>query len=156
YRLPRARADMVLAVLLGVQIIDLSGMTAVIRAQSADAGQRQLYVFTPDPRWNRAIAAAHDVTFVPPDATRHLALFQEVAWRAVGQGKPVRLIYAARDSVATTERLEREQAAFDAGQVDPDRLYILAPGIKIPASARVRFATLDAVPVILPRGALSR
>ncbi len=156
YRLPRARAEVLLAVLLGVQIIDLSGMAAVIRAQSADAAGHRLYVFTPDPRWDRAVAAARDVTFVPPDATRHLALFQEVAWRAVGQGKPVRLIYAARDSLATTERLAREQAAFDAGQVDPDRLYILAPGIKVPASAQARLATLDTVPVILPRGALIR
>ena len=155
YRLPRSRADVLLAALLAVQIVDLSGMAAVIRAQS-DAGKRQLYVFTPDPRWDRAVAAARDVTFVPPDATRHLALFQEVAWRAVGQGKPVRLIYAARDSVATTERLKRELAAFDAGQVDPDRLYVLAPGVAVPAAARARFTMLDNVPVILPRGALTR
>jgi hypothetical protein len=145
-----------MAGLLAVQVVDLSGMAAVIRAQSAEAGKHRLYVFTPDPRWNRAVAGARDVTFVPPDATRHLALFQEVAWRAVAQGKPVRLIYAARDSVATTRRLDREQAAFEAGRVDPDRFYVLAPGVTVPANARPRFAVLDAVPVILPRGALTR
>ena len=156
YRLPRSRADLLMAGLLAVQIVDLSGMAAVIRAQSAEAGKHRLYVFTPDPRWNRAVAGARDVTFVPPEATRHLALFQEVAWRAVGQGKPVRLIYAARDSVATTRRLDREQAAFEAGRVDPVRFYVLAPGVTVPANARPRFAVLDAVPVILPRGALTR
>lgn len=156
YRLPKPRADMVLALLLAAQIVDLSGMAAVIRAQSAEAGDHKLYVFTPDPRWDRAVAAARDVTFVPPDATRHLALFQEVAWRAAGEGKPVRLIYAARDSLATTERLKREQAAFEAGQIDPDRLYVLAPSIKVPAEAQARLMWLDTIPVIVPRGALIR
>lgn len=154
YRLPKPRADMLLAGLLAIQIVDLSAMAAVIRAQSAEAGKHQLYVFTPDPRWDRAVAAARDVTFVPPDATRHLALFQEVAWRAVGRGKPIRLIYAARDSIATVERLKREQAAFDAGRIDPDRLYVLAPDIAVPAGAKVRLARLDNVPVVLPVGAL--
>lgn len=156
YRLPRARADGLLALLLAVQIVDLSGMAAVIRAQSADAGEHRLYRFTPDPRWDRAVATARDVAFVPPDATRDLSLFQEVAWRGVGQGKPVRLVYAARDSVATTERLRREQAAFEAGQLDPDRLYVLAPDVVVPAAARPRLARLDGVPVILPVSALTR
>lgn len=155
YRLPRAQADGLLALLLAVQIIDLSGMAAVIRARSAEAGAHRLYVLTPDPRWDSAVAAARDVTFVPPDAIRDLSLFQEVAWRAVGQGKPVRLVYAARDSIATVERQRREQAAFTAGQVDPHRLYILAPSVAIPAAAAGRLARIDNVPVILPVGALT-
>jgi len=156
YRLPQARADTLLAFLLAVQIVDLSGMAAMIRAQSAEAGAHRLYVFTPDPRWDRAVAAASDVAFVPPDATRDLSLFQEVAWRAVGQGKPVRLVYAARDSVATAERQRRELAAFMAGQVDPHRLYVLSPDVAVPAAAAARFARIDNVPVILPVGALTR
>jgi hypothetical protein len=156
YRLPRAQADGLLALLLAVQIVDLSGMAAVIRAQSAEAGAHRLYVFTPDPRWDRAVAAASDVAFVPPDATRDLSLFQEVAWRAVGQGKPVRLVYAARDSVATADRQRRELAAFMAGQVDPHRLYVLAPDVAVPAAAAGRFARIDNIPVILPVGALTR
>jgi hypothetical protein len=156
YRLPRAQADGLLALLLAVQILDLSGMAAVVRAQSAEAGVHRLYVLTPDPRWGRAIAAARDVTFVPPDATRDLSLFQEVAWRAVGQGKPVRLVYAARDSVATVERQRRELAAFAAGQIDPHRLYVLAPDTAVPAAAAARFARIDNIPVILPVGALTR
>lgn len=156
YRLPRAQADGLLAFLLAVQIVDLSSMAAVIRAQSAEAGAHRLYVFTPDPRWDRAVAAARDVTFVPPDATRDLSLFQEIAWRAVGQGKPVRLVYAARDSVATADRQRRELATFTAGRVDPRRLYVLAPGVAVPAAAAGRFARIDNVPVILPVGALTR
>jgi hypothetical protein len=156
YRLPRAQADGLLALLLAVQILDLSGMAVVIRAQSAEAGAHRLYVFTPDPRWDRAVAAARDVTFVPPDATRDLSLFQEIAWRAAGQGKPVRLVYAARDSIATVERQQRELAAFTAGHIDPHRLYILAPNVAIPVAAAGRFARIDSVPVILPIGALDR
>lgn len=156
YRLPRAQADGLLALLLAVQIVDLSGMVAVVRAQSAEAGAHRLYVLTPDPRWDRAIATASDVTFVPPDATRDLSLFQEVAWRAVGQGKPVRLVYAARDSVATVRRQQREWAAFAAGQIDPHRLYVLAPDVAVPVAAAHRFARIDNVPVILPVGALTR
>ena len=156
YRLPRAQADGLLALLLAVQIVDLSGMAVVVRAQSAEAGAHRLYVLTPDPRWDRAVAAASDVTFVPPDATRDLSLFQEVAWRAVGQGKPVRLVYAARDSVATIERQRRELAAFTAGQIDPHRLYVLASDVAVPAVATGRFTRIDNIPVILPIGALTR
>jgi len=156
YRLPRAQADGLLALILAVQLIDLSGMAAVVRAQSAEAGAHRLYVLTPDPRWDAAVSAARDVTFVPPDATRDLALFQEVAWRAAGQGKPVRLVYAARDSVATVQRQQRELAAFAAGQVDPHRLYVLGPDVVVPPAAAQRFARIDNVPVILPVGALTR
>jgi len=156
YRLPRAQADGLLALLLAIQIVDLSGMAAVVRAQSSEAGAHRLYVLTPDPRWDRAVAAASDVTFVPPDATRDLSLFQEIAWRAASQGKPVRLVYAARDSIATVARRRRELAAFTAGQVDPHRLYILAPNVPIPAAAARRFVRIDNVPVILPIGALGR
>ena len=156
YRLPRAQADALLVLLLTIQIVDLSGMAAVIRAQSAEAGTHRLYVFTPDPRWDRAVAVASDVAFVPPDATRDLSLFQEVAWRAVGQGKPVRLVYAARDSVATADRQRRELAAFMAGQVDPHRFYVLAPDVAVPAAAAGRFARIDNIPVIFPVGALDR
>lgn len=156
YRLPRAQADGLLALILAVQLIDLSGMAAVVRAQSAEAGAHRLYVLTPDPRWDAAVSAARDVTFVPPDATRDLALFQEVAWRAAGQGKPVRLVYAARDSLATVQRQRRELAAFAAGHVDPHRLYVLAPDVVVPPAATRRFARIDNVPVILPVGALTR
>lgn len=156
YRLPGGKADGLLALILAIQLVDLSGMAAVIRAQSAEAGVHRLYVVTRDPRWDKAVSAARDVTFVPPDATRDLSLFQEIAWRAVGQGKPVRLVYAARDSVATVERQRREAVAFAAGQIDPHRLYVLAPDIVVPAVAAGRFARIDNVPVILPVGALTR
>lgn len=156
YRLPRAQADGLLALILAVQIVDLLGMAAVIRAQSAEAGAHRLYVVTRDSRWDSAVSAARDVTFVPPDAIRDLSLFQEVAWRAVGQGKPVRLVYAARDSIATVERQRRELAAFTAGQIDPHRLYVLAPNVAVPTAAAERFTRIDNIPVILPIGALTR
>lgn len=157
YRLPRRRAGLVLAALLAIQMVDLSGMLATVRAESTEAGAHRLYVRTPDPRWEQVVASARDVTFVPPDATRDLALFQEVAWRAASLRRPMRLVYAARNSLATTARLRAEQAAFARGELAPGRLYVLAPGIPVPAAAAHRAAMLDGVSLILPEnGALVR
>lgn len=142
------RADALLAALLAIQLVDLSGMFAAIRATSAEAGERRLYVLTSDPRWDAAIASARDVTFMPPDATRDLSLFQEVAWRAASLRRPVRLVYAARDSRATTERLRIEREAFARGELVPGRLYVLAPGVPAPAGARA--VTLDGIRILLP------
>jgi len=156
YSLPRTTAGALLAALLALQCVDLSGMFATVRAQSAEAGAHRLYLRTPDPRWDTVVAAAGDVAFVPGDATRDLSLFQEVAWRATSAGKPVRLIYAARDSQATLARLAREDADFAAGRLDGNRLYILAPDTIVPAAALLRRSTIDGVPVVLPAGALGR
>lgn len=154
YRLPRAGA--VLAGLLALQCIDLSGMFATVRAQSAEAGTYKLYARTPDARWDAAVSAASDVAFVPGDATRDLSLFQEIAWRANGKGKPIRLVYAARDSQVTLARLKREDADFAAGRLDPNRLYILAPDMRVPDTGMLRRTTIDGVPVLLPVSALKR
>ena len=69
---------------------------------------------------------------------------------------PVRLVYAARDSIATIERQRHELAAFTAGQIDPHRLYVLAPDVAVPAAAVERLTRIDTIPVILPVGALDR
>ena len=53
-------------------------------------------------------------------------------------------------------RQRRELAAFTAGQIDPHRLYVLAPDVAVPATAAGRFARIDNIPVILPVGALIR
>jgi hypothetical protein len=131
-------------------------MFATVRAQSAEAGDYKLYARTPDARWDAAVAAAKDVAFVPGDATRDLALFQEIAWRANGKGKPIRLVYAARDSQITLARLKSEDADFAAGRLDPDRLYVLAPDTPVPDTAILRRTTIDGVPVVLPVSALKR
>ena len=155
YRLPRTVASSVLAALLALQCVDLSGMYATVRAQSAEAGEHKLYVRTTDPRWDKLIEAADSVTFVPGDATRDLALFQEIAWRANSQGKPVRLVYAARDSQTTLARLLREDKDVAEGRLERNRLYILHPGAKYdPMVGWGRFQTIDGIDILAPVGAV--
>jgi hypothetical protein len=148
YRLPKS--GMVLGVLLAIQIVDCSGMAIAVRAASASADDHRLYIRTPDPRWDAVIAHARDVTFMPMDATRDLQLYQEIAWRAVDHGRPVRLVYAARDDRATKVRLAREQADFAAGRLVAGRLYVVMPGMPVPAAVRPKLATLDGITLILP------
>jgi hypothetical protein len=150
YRLPGAQAGRILAALFALQLLDLSGMFAAIRATSAEAGAYRLYARTPDPRWDAAVAAARDVTFTPPDATRDLALFQEVAWRAARQRRPVRIVYAARNSLATEARLRAEDADYHSGRLAPDRFYILLDGAPVPQVGQSRLAVIDGVRVLLP------
>ncbi len=131
YRL-RERAGPLLIVLLSLQIADLFSMAQAVHRTSAEAGSRQLYVRTPDPRWDALIAEARDVAFMPGDPTRDLGLFQEIAWRAVKAGKPVTSVYSARTSVATARRLAAEEAAFVRGELVPGRLYIIVPPTDLP------------------------
>lgn len=152
YRLGARRAAQVLAVLLVCQFVDLAGMAQVVRAESAGADRRQLYVRTTDPRWDPLVASAKDVTFAPPEAIKDLGLFQEIAWRATSLGRPVRLAYTARVGRETQARLAAEQRAFDQGQLDPQRLYILLPGTPLPAAARDRLIIIDGIRVLRPVG----
>lgn len=149
YRLPRERAMLALAGLAAIQIADLAPMASVIRAYSAEADDRRLYVRTPDPRWDRAITAARDVAMVPGDPTLDLALFQEIAWRAAKQGKPVRSVYAARPAPASTARVAAEDRAFRAGRLVPGRLYVLAAGEPLPPALRPFAHRLDGTVLVL-------
>lgn len=133
FRLGARSAGAILAVLLAVQMIDLSGLFGTVRHETAEAGARRSFVRTPDPRWDALIAGARDITFMPPQATRDLALFQELAWRAVKQGRSMRIVYAARDGEATRRRLAAEDAAFRRGALVRGRLYVLLPEARLPA-----------------------
>lgn len=153
FRLGDRRASLLLAALLAIQMLDLSRMFATIRNVTAEASTRQLYVRTPDPRWDQVIAEARDVTIMPPRATEDLALFQEVAWRAAVLQRPVRLVYAARDSLRTRQRLEDEEAAFARGELAPGRLYILLPEARLtPTAAQFDMFTLDGVRLVRASG----
>lgn len=149
YRL-RDRAGTMLVVLLAIQAIDLMGMAQAIRATNAEAGAHRRFVRTSDPRWDALVAQASSVAFIPGEPTRDLALFQEIAWRAVGTGKPVTSVYAARTGRATDRRLAAEAAAFAQGRLVPGRLYVLLAGAPLPAPVTPHMATLDNVTVIAP------
>ncbi|MFA6124112.1 DUF6311 domain-containing protein [Sphingomonas sp.] len=150
YRLAPRRAALLLVGALALQMIDMIGVIGYTRHQTAAADAPVRWRITRDPRWASVIAQATDVTFMPPDATRQLDLFQEIAWRAVDAHRPVRLVYAARTSRVTAERLATEYRAFQQGRLVPGRLYVILPNTPIPAAARTRLATLDGVRVVLP------
>lgn len=101
------------------------------------------------------MSSSTDVTFAPANPFIQLDLFQEVSWRAVSAGKPVRLVYAARNSHATDQRLAREQSDYDAGRLDPERLYVLFPEAKIPRGAENRLIVLDNVRLLVPKPKVS-
>lgn len=150
YRLRADRAGLALAALVAVQAFDLSAMAQTIRAATAESEQRQLFVRTKDPRWDTLIRQARSVAFLPGKVSLDLGLFQEVAWRAARAQRPVTSVYAARLNQMTLDRLARERAAFDRGQLVPGRLYVLLPGqdVTVPAAAMPYRLQLDGVTVI--------
>ena len=150
YRLPIARGRLLMALAVAIQLLDVGGLARLTRAETAAAQDRTIWKRTTDPRWQSAIASARDVTIMPPDATRQLDLFQEIAWRAIDAGRPVRLAYAARTNRVTAARLIAEERAFARGVLDPRRLYVLLPDAPLPPVAPDRVLVLDGVRVILP------
>lgn len=148
FRLEPRRAGLVLAALAIVQTADLTPMALSIRAQSAEARGGPLYVRTRSLEWDRLIAQAKDIAFVPGDVTKELGVFQEVAWRAAKAKVPVRAVYAARPSIASSARQANETEAFRAGQVVPGRLYILIDGELIPPPLMAQVRPLDGVTIL--------
>ncbi|MFG6282510.1 DUF6311 domain-containing protein [Sphingomonas sp. S6] len=150
YRLPARRSGLLLAGLLLIQLLDLTGMARAVRAQSQDAASGPMYVRTQDPRWQPLIAGSRSVAFIPGDVTHDLGLFQEVAWRAINAGHPVSNVYAARTSGETLHRLRLERDAFDSGALVPGRLYVIQSPVPLPAKADHRAIALDGVTVLAP------
>ncbi|WP_423604653.1 DUF6311 domain-containing protein [Sphingomonas sp. MS122] len=148
YRLEPRRAGLAIAALAAVQAADLAPMAVSIRAQSAEARGAPLYVRTASPEWDRLVAQAKDIAFVPGDVTKGLGVFQEVAWRAARAQVPVRAVYAARPSLASNARQDAETSAFRRGEVVPGRLYILIDGEPIPPPLLARARPLDGVTIV--------
>jgi hypothetical protein len=150
YRLQARRAALLLGLVLAVQLCDLAGMIRTVRAQTAQPAGRPVYAVTRDPRWSSAIVGAQDVVIMPTYVNPALDLYQEVAWRAVLAGRPVRDVYAARYSQATLARYRADEAAFRAGRLAPRRLYVILPGEPLPPGAASRLRIFDGVRVLLP------
>lgn len=153
YRLPPGRARLLLAAALAVQAVDLVPLSALMRRDASVAAMRGKWLRTRDPRWAAVIARARDVTLLPPDATANLDLFQEVAWRAIDAERPVRLVYAARTNAATAARLAREARDFASGRLAPGRLYVVPPGVAVPAGQSM--TVLDGVRLVMCRRQVS-
>ncbi|WP_375404570.1 DUF6311 domain-containing protein [uncultured Sphingomonas sp.] len=145
-RLPRAR--FLLAGACAIQLANLLPFIASVRAGSAAAADTTSFRRTADPRWASMIAHAGSVAFHPADPSLDLALVEEVQWRAIIACRPTAMTYTARRAKATRDRLAQEERAFQAGRVDPTRLYILLD--QGPAWARARIRTIDGVRFIPP------
>ena len=89
------------------------------------------------------------IEFEPPQPYRDLALLEEITWRAVVAGRPVRYFYASREPVLVKRRLEADSFAFNTGQIDPRHLYVLLDGWAPPNLAG-RVMKIDGVSIIAP------
>ncbi|MDB5694679.1 MAG: hypothetical protein JWN21_222 [Sphingomonas bacterium] len=145
-----ARASLVLAGALALQVIDVAPMLSAVRATSARATEPRAFMRTADPRWQALIARAADVQFEPAEPFRDLQLLQEVSWRAIVHCRPVRYTYSSRVSRATQARLDADAAAFRAGRLEPTRLYVLLSDGPVPAAVAARVQTIDGIRLIAP------
>ncbi len=143
------RAALILAGALALQLVDLMPMLAAVRATSAVADSSGTYRRTHDPRWDALIARAGSIDFQPPNPFADLALMEEVTWRAVRLCRPVRFTYAARETAMMRARLDAEALDFQAGRIDPTRLYVLLDGT-VPGALTARVRRLDGVAIIPP------
>jgi hypothetical protein len=140
---------LLLGAALVIQIVDLAPLFASAKASSVAAMDPRPYRRTLDPRWDALIARADMIEFEPPHPYTDLALLEEVTWRAVVAGRPVRYFYASREPVLVKHRLEADSFAFKTGQLDPHRLYVLLDGWAPPSLAG-RVTKIDGVSIIAP------
>ncbi len=139
-----------LAAALVLQIADMRPLLGSARESTGAAALATPYHRTRDPRWDAVIAQADMIQFEPPEAYRDLALLEEVTWRAIIAGKPVRFFYASRETVATRRRLTTDSMEFAMGQLNSRRLYVLLDG-KVPPTLGDRIRKLDGVTIIPPQ-----
>jgi hypothetical protein len=142
-------ATWLLAGALLVQIVDTWPVLTAARESGGSAAQTSPYRLTRDPRWDALIAQADMIEFEPPQVPRNLALLEEVTWRAVIAGKPVRFFYASRDRVAVRQRQSIDSVRLAMGYTDPHRLYVLLDGTA-PNMVADRVQKLDDILIIPP------
>jgi hypothetical protein len=141
-----------LAGALLLQIADMWAVLASARGSGVLAAQTNPYRLTRDPRWDALIARADMIEFEPAEIRFNLALLDELTWRAVIAGKPVRFYHASREPVVVRQRLRRDSVEFAMGQIDPHRLYVLLDGHAPPMVAD-RVQKLDDILIIPPAAA---
>ncbi|MDB5674956.1 MAG: hypothetical protein JWM65_1938 [Sphingomonas bacterium] len=138
-----------LAAALLLQIGDMWAVLASARGSGVLAAQTNPYRLTRDPRWDALIAQADMIEFEPAEIRFNLELLDEVTWRAVIAGKPVRFYHASREPVAIRQRLMRDSVEFSLGHIDPHRLYVLFDTPPPPMVAD-RVQKLDGISIIPP------
>jgi len=138
-----------LAGALLLQIGDTWSVLASARGSGVLAMQTNPYRLTRDPRWDALIAQADMIEFEPAEIRYNLALLDEITWRAVIAGKPVRFYHTSREPAAVRQRLTRDSLAFSMGQLDSRHLYVLVDG-NPPAMVASRVRKLDGISIIPP------
>ena len=141
-----------LAAALLLQIADMWNVLASARGSGQLAAQASPYHLTRDPRWDALIARADMIEFEPAEIRWNLRLLDEVTWRAVLAGKPVRFYHASREPVAVRQRLASDSMAFSMGLLDDRRLYVLLDD-RAPAAVASRVQKLDDILIIPPGSA---
>jgi len=151
----RLRGGRVLLLLVTViQIADFAPTMAAIRAQTARADNGPVFARSRDPRWSLMVARASAIEFYPAKPYREMALVEELAWRAISACRPVplRWFYASRVPRSLDMRLRADRLRFEAGQLDPTRLYVLL-NAAAPRAVAARTVVLDGITVVPPAGA---
>ncbi len=143
------RGAWMLAGALLLQVVDMWPLLATTRASSVTAERTNPYRRTRDPRWETLIAQADMIQFEPPEMYRDLGLLEEVTWRAITAGKPVRFFYASREPIAVRRRLTVDSLLFATGQIDRHRLYVLLDG-RVPPILANQVRHLDGIAIIPP------
>lgn len=141
-----------LAGALLLQVADMWNVLASARGSGQLAARTSPYHLTRDPRWDALIARADMIEFEPAEIRWNLALLDEITWRAVIAGKPVRFYHASREPVAVRQRLANDSMAFSMGVLDDHRLYVLLDN-RAPGMVANRVQKLDGILIIPPAAA---
>ncbi len=162
----RRHATPVLAALAIVQLVDLWPLSSHVRSATA-ASETRVFSAIADPApWREMIGASRRITILPATtATRYESLMAtrfgyELTLLGIEAGVGINLMYTAQGirTSRQADRLERETAAFEAGQFVDDDLYVLkrryADEILCTDSAMPDgFYMLDKAVIRLPAGA---
>ncbi|MDC7685086.1 DUF6311 domain-containing protein [Asticcacaulis sp. BYS171W] len=133
-----------------IQLIDLQGFIAAMRAQTELARSTVIYDQAPDPLWDKLISGAKGVDFYPAQVHLNDKLFYEITWRAVSQKKPVNTMYMARENVGQRAIELKGREAYLNGEINNDNLYVFLNQCLAPANLQPLMREVDGVWIIPP------
>lgn len=133
-----------------IQLIDLQGFIAAMRAQTELARSDVIFDQAPDTRWDTLIAGSKGVNFYPAQVHLNDKLFYEIAWRSVSQQKPVNTMYAARENYDQRAIELRGREAYLNGEIDQEKLYVFLNQCLAPQNLQPLMREIDGVWIIPP------